>query len=185
MDTRALALRTNTARLNAGKHVPPAPPLERFVDYLMKRTMGTITEAEIQAMYAEELDEWADVIALPGVTVNEDGCAIRKDAAEWAETGGIDPHTGDVMPGFIPDTVEELLNTGPEMTGPGGLGLEPKPAFELALFKAECKNHEPDHQCEQAYATAIDDSATIPRERLAAILHAVADAIKDMDNDRG
>ena len=166
MDTRNLALRTAKAKLANGRHLQPLPTIETFARYIMERTAGTATNAEINTMYAEEKQEWDDALALPGVEIGPDGCAHMPDEENRANIKEIDPHTYTNPADFIPDTVEELLaNTtadGPEIV------------FQMAIIKTD------DNDDETTYAQTMEIvDKTFPLHQLIAMLRGAATVIEE------
>lgn len=177
MNTRELALRTAKARLNAGHHQPPPPSFEEFSRQIMQATMGTVTNAELATMYAEETEEWADVLALPGVTTTDDGCAELTEAADWAKSGGFDPHAAANTPdGMVPDTVEALLASANQAPEQGNN----EPVFALVLTPMGGLPIPGG----QAYAIQVIDSREVPRADVISTLRGIADRM-EQDSEHG
>lgn len=102
MITRAAA-----AKLNTGAHIHPPETREEFAQQMLAESYGTITTAEIDSLYAEKLDFWEAVKAMPGVELAEHGCAYMPNPQ--APTSD-DVHASTDADPAMPDTVEALLN---------------------------------------------------------------------------
>lgn len=171
-----MILRAAKASLRTGGHVPEPASRAQFAMGCMERSLGTITGAEVDALYAEEQATWAAIKALPGVEITDHGCAYMPEHA----TADRDPHDGpdlhatDAAEPSMPNTVADLLNMA-NTTEP-----EPQPVFQMAILEVGNDGEHTAYAQEMAFLEGAP-----PVHIIAAMLRGAADAMerKGANND--
>lgn len=163
-ETPEMYIRAAKAKLAAGGHIAAPEPRDKYAAEMLRDSLGTITNPEIDSLYAERMGFWETLTALPGVALTDHGCAYMPDHA--TADNGPELHAAADPADYVPDTVEELLSSAGQ--------APPEIVFQMAIFRTG------ESDDGRAYESALEISPDMPTGELATMLRAAADAIENM-----